>query len=75
MWSHSLSKDTGLGSTAQTNDTPMSCLDLIHTPTVEHTSGYISIIILLHEKMNLWLLKLLLKPANIQLNVCLSLYR
>lgn len=38
--SQSLSKDTGLGST--TNDTPMSCLELIHTPTTEHTSGYIS---------------------------------
>ncbi|KAI9535731.1 hypothetical protein NQZ68_041577 [Dissostichus eleginoides] len=37
-WSHSLSKDTGLGSTTQTNDTPMSCLDLIQTPTKEPTS-------------------------------------
>ncbi|TMS03954.1 hypothetical protein E3U43_000843 [Larimichthys crocea] len=37
-WSQSLSKDTGLGSTTQTNDTPMSCLDLIHTPTMEQTS-------------------------------------
>ncbi|XP_029137412.2 trichohyalin isoform X3 [Labrus bergylta] len=37
-WSQSLSKDTGLGSTTQTNDTPMSCLDLIHTPTMEITS-------------------------------------
>lgn len=41
--SQSLSKDTGLGSTTQTNDTPMSCLDLIHTPTTEQTSGNISI--------------------------------
>ncbi|XP_076587924.1 uncharacterized protein LOC143321450 isoform X2 [Chaetodon auriga] len=38
MWSQSLSKDTGLGSTTQTNDTPMSCLDLIHTLTMEQTS-------------------------------------
>lgn len=38
--SQSLSKDTGLGST--TNDTPMSCLEFIYTPTTEHTSGYIS---------------------------------
>ncbi|XP_070821299.1 trichohyalin [Chaetodon trifascialis] len=38
MWSQSLSKDTGLGSTTQTNDTPMSCLDLIHSPTMEQTS-------------------------------------
>ncbi|KAK5910234.1 hypothetical protein CesoFtcFv8_004087 [Champsocephalus esox] len=37
-WSYSLSKDTGLGSTTQTNDTPMSCLDLIQTPTKEQTS-------------------------------------
>ncbi|XP_056232257.1 putative protein tag-278 isoform X2 [Seriola aureovittata] len=37
-WSQSLSKDTGLGSTTQTNDTPMSCLDLIHTPMMEQTS-------------------------------------
>ncbi|KAM7018110.1 uncharacterized protein LKV04_002012 [Tautogolabrus adspersus] len=37
-WSQSLSKDTGLGSTTQTNDTPMSCLDLIQTPTMEITS-------------------------------------
>ncbi|KAG7223490.1 hypothetical protein INR49_015483 [Caranx melampygus] len=37
-WSESLSKDTGLGSTTQTNDTPMSCLDLIHTPMMEQTS-------------------------------------
>ncbi|XP_054867244.1 early endosome antigen 1 isoform X2 [Amphiprion ocellaris] len=37
-WSQALSKDTGLGSTSQTNDTPMSCLDLIHTPTMEQTS-------------------------------------
>ncbi|XP_051279594.1 trichohyalin [Dicentrarchus labrax] len=37
-WSQSLSKDTGLGSTTQTNDTPMSCLDLIDTPTMEETS-------------------------------------
>ncbi|XP_068166920.1 golgin subfamily A member 6-like protein 22 [Antennarius striatus] len=33
-WSHSLSKDTGLGSTSQSNDAPMSCLDLIQTPTM-----------------------------------------
>ncbi|XP_074526194.1 uncharacterized protein LOC141790309 isoform X3 [Halichoeres trimaculatus] len=32
-WSKSLSKDTGLGSTTLTNDTPMSCLDLIQTPS------------------------------------------
>ncbi|XP_070689489.1 trichohyalin [Pempheris klunzingeri] len=38
VWSQSLSKDTGLGSTTQTNDTPMSCLDLISTLTVEQTS-------------------------------------
>ncbi|XP_071339047.1 trichohyalin isoform X2 [Trachinotus anak] len=37
-WSQSLSKDTGLGSTTQTNDTPMSCFDLIHTPMMEQTS-------------------------------------
>ncbi|XP_044053052.1 trichohyalin isoform X2 [Siniperca chuatsi] len=37
-WSESLSKDTGLGSTTQTNDTPMSYLDLIHTPTMKQTS-------------------------------------
>nr|XP_033474947.1 trichohyalin isoform X2 [Epinephelus lanceolatus] len=37
-WSQSLSKDTGLGSTTQTNNTPMSCLELIHTPTMEQTS-------------------------------------
>ncbi|XP_061907784.1 DNA ligase 1-like [Entelurus aequoreus] len=38
-WSESLSKDTGLGSTvSQTNDTPMSSLDLMHTPTAEQTS-------------------------------------
>ncbi|XP_029295745.1 trichohyalin isoform X2 [Cottoperca gobio] len=37
-WSQPLSKDTGFGSTTQTNDTPMSCLDLIHTPTIEQTS-------------------------------------
>ncbi|KAK5871483.1 hypothetical protein PBY51_004364 [Eleginops maclovinus] len=37
-WSHSLSKDTGLGSTTRTNDIPMSCLDLIQTPTKEQTS-------------------------------------
>ncbi|XP_035495332.1 myosin heavy chain, skeletal muscle isoform X2 [Scophthalmus maximus] len=35
QWSQSLSKDTGLGSTTPTNDTPMSCLDLIHTPVTE----------------------------------------
>ncbi|XP_054629178.1 trichohyalin isoform X3 [Dunckerocampus dactyliophorus] len=34
------SKDTGLGSTvSQTNDTPMSCLDLTDTPTVKQTSA------------------------------------
>lgn len=49
-WSQSLSKDTGLGSTTQTNDTPMSCLDLIHTPTMEQTSGNISISVPLQEK-------------------------
>ncbi|XP_034004398.1 trichohyalin isoform X2 [Trematomus bernacchii] len=38
-WSYSLSKDTGLGSTTQTNDTPMSCLDLIQTPTKDPTSA------------------------------------
>ncbi|KAM8760782.1 uncharacterized protein AB9X84_008727 isoform 4-T4 [Acanthopagrus schlegelii] len=38
QWSQSLSKDTGLGSTTQTNDTPMSGLDLIHTLTMEQTS-------------------------------------
>ncbi|XP_047447589.1 trichohyalin [Mugil cephalus] len=38
-WSQSLSKDTGLGSTSQTNDTPMCCFDLVHTPTREQTSG------------------------------------
>ncbi|XP_059192770.1 trichohyalin [Centropristis striata] len=37
-WSQSLSKDTGFGSTTQTNDTPVSCLDLIHTPMMEQTS-------------------------------------
>ncbi|XP_028433050.1 trichohyalin isoform X1 [Perca flavescens] len=37
-WSQSLSKDTGLGSTTQTNDTPISCLDLINTLTMEQTS-------------------------------------
>ncbi|XP_022077964.2 trichohyalin isoform X2 [Acanthochromis polyacanthus] len=37
-WSQALSKDTGFGSTSQTNDTPMSCLDLMHTPTMEQTS-------------------------------------
>ncbi|XP_026178101.1 trichohyalin isoform X2 [Mastacembelus armatus] len=36
--SQSLSKDTGLGSTTLTTDSPMSFLDLIHTPTVEKTS-------------------------------------
>ncbi|XP_061762585.1 trichohyalin isoform X1 [Nerophis ophidion] len=37
-WSESVSKDTGLGSTvSQTNDTPMSCLDLMDTPTAEQT--------------------------------------
>ncbi|XP_069379843.1 trichohyalin isoform X2 [Paralichthys olivaceus] len=35
QWSRSLSKDTGLGSTTQTNDTPMSCLDLVQTPTMK----------------------------------------
>nr|XP_040052439.1 trichohyalin isoform X5 [Gasterosteus aculeatus aculeatus] len=38
IWSQSLSKDTGFGSTTQTNDTPLSCLDLIHTPKMDHTS-------------------------------------
>ncbi|XP_031164738.2 trichohyalin isoform X2 [Sander lucioperca] len=37
-WSQSLSKDTGLGSTTQTTDTPISCLDLINTLTMEQTS-------------------------------------
>ncbi|XP_047197221.1 uncharacterized protein LOC124852384 [Hippoglossus stenolepis] len=37
QWSRSLSKDTGLGSTTQTHDTPMSCLDLLHTPTMKQT--------------------------------------
>ncbi|XP_050931274.1 myosin-4 isoform X1 [Lates calcarifer] len=37
-WSRSLSKDTGLGSTTQTSDTPMSCLDLIHSPMMEQKS-------------------------------------
>ncbi|XP_069577634.1 golgin subfamily A member 6-like protein 25 [Brachyistius frenatus] len=37
-WSQSLSKDTGFESTTQTNDTPMSCLDLIRSPTTEQTS-------------------------------------
>ncbi|KAM7391992.1 hypothetical protein PAMP_022636 [Pampus punctatissimus] len=36
-WSQSLSKDTGLGSTTQTNDTPLSCLDLIYTQTMDQT--------------------------------------
>ncbi|KAM8886247.1 uncharacterized protein AB9W97_013442 isoform 2-T2 [Spinachia spinachia] len=36
IWSQSLSKDTGFGSTTQTNDTPLSCLDLIHTPKMDH---------------------------------------
>ncbi len=40
-WSQSLSKDTGLGSTSQTNDTPMSYLDLMHSQTLEQTSGNI----------------------------------
>ncbi|KAG7488992.1 hypothetical protein JOB18_002459 [Solea senegalensis] len=35
QWSQSPSKDTGLGSTMQTNDAPMSCLDLIHSPVTE----------------------------------------
>ncbi|XP_077942768.1 uncharacterized protein LOC120831214 isoform X3 [Gasterosteus aculeatus] len=39
IWSQSLSKDTGFGSTTQTNDTPLSCLDLIHTPKMDHTSA------------------------------------
>ncbi|XP_030273582.1 trichohyalin isoform X4 [Sparus aurata] len=38
QWSQSPSKDTGLGSSTQTNDTPMSGLDLIHTLTMEQTS-------------------------------------
>lgn len=50
-WSQSLSKDTGLGSTAQTNDTSMSCLDLICTPTMEKTSGNI-LSVLIHERLN-----------------------
>ncbi|XP_031712281.1 GRIP and coiled-coil domain-containing protein 2 isoform X8 [Anarrhichthys ocellatus] len=37
-WSQSLSKDTGFGSTTQTNDAPMCCLDLIHTPKMDQTS-------------------------------------
>ncbi|XP_032371734.1 trichohyalin isoform X2 [Etheostoma spectabile] len=38
--SQSLSKDTGLGSTTQTNDTPTSCLDLMytHSHTMEQTA-------------------------------------
>ncbi|XP_030594000.1 trichohyalin isoform X3 [Archocentrus centrarchus] len=36
-WNQSLSKDTGLGSTTEQNDTPMSCLNVIHTSTVEQT--------------------------------------
>ncbi|XP_025767738.1 trichohyalin isoform X6 [Oreochromis niloticus] len=42
-WSQSLSKDTGLGSTSEQNDTPMSCLDLMNASTVqqryENTEG------------------------------------
>ncbi|KAL6114176.1 uncharacterized protein ACO6RY_05009 [Pungitius sinensis] len=38
LWSQSLSKDTGFGSTTRTNDTPLSCLDLIHTPKMDQTS-------------------------------------
>ncbi|XP_068461118.1 trichohyalin [Clinocottus analis] len=37
-WSQSLSKDTGFGSNAQTNDTPMSYLDLINSPEMDQTS-------------------------------------
>ncbi|KAK2837251.1 hypothetical protein Q5P01_014463 [Channa striata] len=36
-WSQSPSKDTSLGSRTPINDAPMSCLDFIHTPTVEKT--------------------------------------
>ncbi|XP_037339351.2 golgin subfamily A member 6-like protein 7 isoform X2 [Pungitius pungitius] len=38
LLSQSLSKDTGFGSTTRTNDTPLSCLDLIHTPKMDQTS-------------------------------------
>ncbi|KAK9522779.1 hypothetical protein VZT92_019225 [Zoarces viviparus] len=37
-WSQSLSKDTGFGSTTQTNDAPMCCLDLKHTSKMDQTS-------------------------------------
>nr|XP_020458076.1 trichohyalin-like [Monopterus albus] len=37
-WSRCPSKDTGLGSTKQTNDTPTSCLDLIHTQRIRQKS-------------------------------------
>ncbi|CAJ1068247.1 trichohyalin isoform X2 [Xyrichtys novacula] len=37
-WSRSLSKDTGLGSTTQTNDSPMSRLGFLHSQTMERTS-------------------------------------
>nr|XP_054587701.1 uncharacterized protein si:ch211-102c2.8 isoform X2 [Nothobranchius furzeri] len=37
------SKDTRLGSTTQTNDTSMSCLELIHTPMMRTTPGDVSI--------------------------------
>ena len=48
-WSQSLSKDTGLGSTTQTNDTPMSYRDLIHTPMMEKASGKTSLSVLAQE--------------------------
>ncbi|XP_028314131.1 spindle pole body component 110 [Gouania willdenowi] len=37
-WSLSPSKDTGLGSTRLTNDTPMSCFELLQTPPMEQIS-------------------------------------
>lgn len=43
-WSQSLSKDTGLGSTSEQNDTPMSGLDLMNAPTVQQRYGNIVIL-------------------------------
>ncbi|XP_041855007.1 trichohyalin isoform X2 [Melanotaenia boesemani] len=37
-WSQSLSKDTSIGSAVETYDTPMSSLDLMHTPTIKQIS-------------------------------------
>ncbi|XP_029685433.1 myosin-2 isoform X2 [Takifugu rubripes] len=37
-WNSFLSKDTGLGSTSQINDTPLSFLDLMPTPKRDNTS-------------------------------------